>query len=124
VERKEFIMTITTILNWVVGTVLAQAAIAMFIYKLSRAGRGVHYVGDGMGFGGRLTARSESEPPNVIGKSYTDLSVLLFALSPQNSLVNCDLRSELKAVLTTLSPEPEGTAPSEDGAACFIGQLN
>jgi hypothetical protein len=115
-------MTIATIVTWVLGTVLAQAAIAMFISKFSRAGRGFRFVEAGMGFGGRQSARSESDPPNAIGKTYTDLSALLIALSPQNSLVNCDLRSELKAVLRALSCEPEGTARGEASAECATVQ--
>jgi hypothetical protein len=99
-------MTIAMILNWVVGTVLAQAAIALFIYKFSRAGRGLRSVEADMRSGGCQSPHLRSGPPDVIGKTYTDLSALLIALSPENSLVHCDLRSELKAVLRALSPEP------------------
>jgi hypothetical protein len=113
VKRKERAVTITTFLGWVLGTVLTQWAIAVFIYRFSRAGRGLRCVEARSGFGGRQSTLSRSSQPDAIGKSYTDLSALLIALSPENSLVHCDLRSELKAVLRTLSPETEATAQSE-----------
>ena len=84
-------MAITTILMWVLGTVLVSMAIAIVIDKLRHAGNRARVVEADLADGEREPASWDSGPQAAGGMSLSDLS----------------------ALLTALSPEPEGMAPGE-----------
>jgi hypothetical protein len=78
----------------VVGTVLAQLALALFIAKCFRAGKKRRAVEAGLGAG---------EPPPA-------------ASGPGRPRAAIDTYAELAALLVALSPQPEGTPLKEHGA--------
>jgi hypothetical protein len=89
-----------TMVVWVVGAIAAQLAVALFLSKCIRAGKGPRVVEAGIGSSPPASAAGESVPAPAAVDSNVDLSALLTAVAPQ---AEEEVPSE--------SSEPSATSP-------------
>ena len=73
-----------TIVIWVIGTVLVQSLIAVFIARFIHVGKIKNALEAGSGASGLPRAVSAVGPARAAISNYADLEALLSALSPQS----------------------------------------
>lgn len=100
-----------TIVMWVIGTVLVQSLIAVFIGRFIHAGQVKHAIATGSRPIETPRTVSAASPAHAAISSYADLEALLIALSPQPEEALAKTEDASLATVESKQPGPWPGSP-------------